>query len=141
PQGGHACTYGGNAGACAAAMGGLDVLEEENWVERAARIGEQVMERLRALEELPGVAEVRGLGCMIGVEFVDGDGRPDPELTEEVVQGCLERHVLILSCGAHKNVVRLIPALNIPDDILEEGVSVFETVIREAVGRRFRGRC
>src|SRR5690606_23658976 len=136
PQGGHACTYGGNAVACAAAMAGLDVLEEENLVERAARIGEQVMERLRALEELPGVAEVRGLGCMIGVEFVDEQGRPDPELTEEVVQGCLQHNVLILSCGAHKNVVRLIPALNIPDDVLAEGLDVFESVIREAVARR-----
>lgn len=136
PPGGHGSTYGGNAVACAAAMAGLDVLEEENLVERAARIGEQVMERLRALEELPGVAEVRGLGCMIGVEFVDEQGRPDPELTEEVVQGCLQHNVLILSCGAHKNVVRLIPALNIPDDVLAEGLDVFESVIREAVARR-----
>lgn len=140
PAGSHGSTYGGNAVACAAALAGLDVLYEEGLIERAARIGRQLLERLKALEELPGVAEVRGLGCMIGVEFVDRDGRPDPELTEEVVKGCLERHVLILSCGAHKNVVRLIPALNIPDDILEEGVGVFETVIRQAAARRGRGR-
>lgn len=136
PAGGHGSTYGGNAIACAAAMAGLDVIEEEGLVERAAHIGIDVLARLRPLEELPAVAEVRGLGCMIGVEFVDGQGRPDAELTEEVVQGCLERNVLILSCGAHKNVVRLIPALNIPEDVLDEGVSVFESVIREAVARR-----
>lgn len=136
PPGGHGTTYGGNAVSCAAAMAGLDVIEEEGLVERAARIGDEVLARLKPLEELQRVAEVRGLGCMIGIEFVDEHGRPDAELTEEVVQGCLARNVLILSCGAHKNVVRLIPALNIPDDVLAEGVGVFESVIREAVARR-----
>lgn len=134
--GGHGSTYGGNAVACAAAMAGLDVLEEEGLVERAATVGTQLLERLGELEQLPVVAEVRGVGCMIGIEFVDADGNPDAVITEEVVQGCLEQNVLILSCGAHKNVVRLIPALNIPEDVLEAGVRVFETVIKEAVARR-----
>jgi 4-aminobutyrate aminotransferase len=114
--GSHGGTYGGNVVACAAANATLDVIEEEGLVANARERGRQLLDGLRALQPaFPALGDVRGLGCMVGLEFVKpgaGDGRvPSPEATKAVLAAALERRLILLSAGTWGQVVRLIPPL------------------------------
>jgi 4-aminobutyrate aminotransferase len=114
--GAHGGTYGGNVVACAAANATLDVVAEEGLVANARERGAQFLAGLRQIQARhPAVGDVRGLGCMVAMEFVkpgEGDGRvPDPDLAKRVIAGALERKLIILSAGAYANVARIIPPL------------------------------
>ncbi|HXQ96203.1 MAG TPA: aminotransferase class III-fold pyridoxal phosphate-dependent enzyme [Candidatus Acidoferrales bacterium] len=114
--GAHGGTYGGNAVACAAAMATLDVIEDEHLVENARDRGRQLLAGLRgARSRFPHLGDVRGLGLMVGLEFVRPDAAdprtPDPELARRVIAGALHRHLIVLSAGTWGQVVRLIPPL------------------------------
>jgi 4-aminobutyrate aminotransferase len=114
--GAHGGTYGGNVVACAAANATLDVIEDEGLVANARERGAQFLAGLRAIAtRQPAVGDVRGLGCMVAMEFVkpgEGDGRtPDPDLAKRVIAGALERKLIVLSAGAYTNVTRIIPPL------------------------------
>lgn len=133
----HGTTFGGHPVACAAALAGLTVMAREGIVERVAERGARMLERLAALRDLPGVVDVRGLGFMVAVEFARPDGSPDGERAEAVIRRCRERHVLILPCGADHNAVRLIPALNIPAELLDRALAILEEAVMadESEGR------
>lgn len=94
-------TFGGNHLACAAAIAVLDVIEEENLIENAAKVGEQI---INDVTKMDGVKEVRGRGLMIGVE-VDGNA---PEIRKKIL---FDNHVF--TGGAGLTTVRLLPALNL----------------------------
>ncbi|MDI3317886.1 MAG: aspartate aminotransferase family protein [Bacillota bacterium] len=128
----HGTTFGGNPVSCAAGLATLDVLEEEALPQRAAQLGPSVLERLRELQrEIPSMGDVRGVGLMIGVEFVDpASGRPDGETAHRVIAEALERGLLLYPAGTHGEVIRFMPALNVPNEILEEGLSIFEEAVR-----------
>jgi len=116
--GSHGGTYGGNAVACAAALATLDVIDDERLTERAERIGEQMLTSLR--ERAAGhtsVAEVRGRGLMLAIEFADGDRlTPRPDLAKALMAAAMARNLLLLSCGTHGQAVRIIPPLVTTDD-------------------------
>ena len=136
--GGLGGTYGGSPIGCAAGLAVLDVIEREGLVDRAQRIGAMVADRLERLaERTPAVGEVRGLGAMQAIELVvDRETRePDPELAKAVVATTMERGVLVLSCGVHGNVIRLLPALTIEDELLIEGLDVLEGVVTDLASR------
>ncbi len=96
-------TFGGNHLACAAALAVLDVMEQERLVENAAKVGKYLMEQLKALAETtPNIAEVRGEGLMIGIEFT----APIKELRTRLVR---EQHVF--TGAASTNILRLLPPL------------------------------
>jgi len=76
---------------------------------------------------------VRGLGLMIGLEFMHAGGRPAADLVTDVRNRALQREVLLLSAGPDENVIRLAPPLTIPEGELERGLDVLEQSIREAV--------
>lgn len=95
-------TFGGNHLACAAALAVLDVIESEHLVENAARVGQYLMERLRAM---PKVSDVRGRGLMIGFEV---EGRTGADLRRNLL---FNHH--IFTGGAGEKTVRLLPALNL----------------------------
>src|SRR5690606_40681314 len=85
--------------------------------------------------ELPQGAEVGGRGAMMAVEFVrPGTDEPDPALAREVAARCHAEGVIALVCGSFGNVVRLLPPLVIPDDLLAEGLDVLSAAIRGACG-------
>ena len=131
PAAAHGSTFGGNPVSCAAALATIDVMEDEGLAERAARLGANVLERLQeSVAQDDGVAEVRGLGLMVGIEF-SADGGPDTakERQEAVRARCLDQGVLILSCGGHDEVIRMIPPLNISQDDLDRGLSVLEEAV------------
>jgi 4-aminobutyrate aminotransferase len=124
--GSHGGTYGGNAVACAAAVATLDVIESEGLLANAARQGERLLAGIRdAAEGHDCVAEVRGRGLMIGIEFAQGpEMSPRPELAKGLLHEAFERKLLLLSCGTYGQVVRVIPPLVTTDDEVETAFGV-----------------
>ncbi|MGI5327073.1 4-aminobutyrate--2-oxoglutarate transaminase [Actinomadura nitritigenes] len=126
--GGLGGTYGGNPLACEAALAVLEEIEEGKLTERARRIGETMLPRLRALAaKHEAIGDVRGRGAMIAIELVrPGTKDPDPELTAEIARRCHARGVLVLTAGTYGNVLRFLPPLVIPEHLLDEGLDVIE---------------
>jgi 4-aminobutyrate aminotransferase len=130
-EGEHGTTYGGNAVACAAAIAVIETLTSERIPERADLLGRRVMERARGWQaEIPALADVRGLGLMIGLEFMEG-GAPAAKLVDRIAANALARGLLLLSCGIDGNVIRLIPPLTIPEPELDAGLDILEAAVRE----------
>jgi 4-aminobutyrate aminotransferase/(S)-3-amino-2-methylpropionate transaminase len=124
--GGLGGTYAGNPVACAAALAVLDVFEEEQVLDQAAR---QAATTRAALEGLrarhPQVGDVRGLGAMQAIEIVQAaDGAPDAAAAQRVVELARARGLLLLKSGTAKNVIRLLPPLTTPPDELRRGLDV-----------------
>ncbi len=131
PPGAHATTFGGNPVCCAAALATIRLVEE-SYMENAARMGQRIMDRLRAIQdEHPAMGDVRGKGLMVGVELVKDKGTKEPasELRDELVQRAFQKGLLILGCGF--NTVRFMPALSIPQDLVDEGLAIFEETLTE----------
>ncbi|URM95204.1 4-aminobutyrate--2-oxoglutarate transaminase [Actinomadura madurae] len=126
-------TYGGNPLACEAALAVLEEIEDGKLVERAGRIGEIMLPRLRALAARhPAIGDVRGRGAMTAIELVrEGTKEPDPELTAKVARRCHERGLLVLTTGTYGNVLRFLPPLVIPEDLLTEGLDVLDEAFSE----------
>ncbi|MDN5861525.1 MAG: aminotransferase class III-fold pyridoxal phosphate-dependent enzyme, partial [Pseudonocardia sp.] len=119
-------TFGGNAVACAAALATLDVIEEEGLVANAAEQGVRLLEGLRKVAaDQPGIADVRGLGLMVGNEFCTPDGAPDPKAAAAAHRRAAELGLLLLTCGPAGNVVRMIPPLIVTPDQVDEGVALW----------------
>lgn len=117
-------TYGGNAVAAAAAVATLKVVRDEGLVENAAARGDQLHAGIKALaSDDPTMGDVRGLGLMQAIEFVDADGRPDGARALAVQQGAVDQNLLLLTCGPYGNVVRIIPPLNVSPDEIDEGLA------------------
>ena len=116
----HAATFGGNPVAARAALATIETIDAENLLDRADQVGARFKSRLREVQaKCPIVREVRGLGTMIGVEL-SVEGAP-------IVQKCLERGLLI-NC-THQTVIRLLPAINIPDELIDEGLDTLADVL------------
>jgi 4-aminobutyrate aminotransferase len=133
----HGGTYGGNVVSCAAALATLDVIEEEDLVANARARGAQLLGGLRELAaDHPAMGDVRGLGCMVGMELVkpgEGDGRvPDAALTKRILAEALERRLIILSAGSYANVSRIIPPLVTTADEVDRALSIIEDSIAAA---------
>ncbi len=97
----HGSTFGGNPVSCAAALATMQVIEEEKLVERSAKVGGEILARLKKFAQgKKHIGEVRGLGMMIGIEFNDEHGKPSKDIAEKVAEKCLENKLLVLTCGA-----------------------------------------
>jgi predicted acetylornithine/succinylornithine family transaminase len=116
----HAATFGGNPLAARAALATIETIEQERLLDRAVAIGEKFRTRFAALrEKCPLITDIRVKGAMIGVELaVEGAA---------VVQGCLERGLLV-NC-THQTVIRLLPALTISDEQIDDGCDVIADVL------------
>lgn len=121
-------TYGGNPIACAAALGAMETMEEENLVARAKHIGEILGTSLRELaKKYPVIGEVRGRGAMQAIELVEpGTKNPNTAAMNAVVKYCQSQGVLILTAGTYSNVVRFLPPLVITDALLKDALSVLD---------------
>ena len=133
--GGLGGTYAGSPIAIAAALAVLDVMREERLLERANRIGSELKARLaRLASTVPQIAEVRGLGAMIGVEFTDPrTGQPDAAFAKKVQAKALEEGLLLLTCGIHFNVIRFLMPLTVPDAVFAEALDILERSVKAAV--------
>ena len=121
-------TYGGNPIACAAALGAIETMEEENLVARANHIGQILGDALRALQaKYPVIGEVRGRGAMQAIELVEpGTKTPNTAAMNAVVKYCQSKGVLILTAGTYSNVVRFLPPIVITDELLKDALSVLD---------------
>ncbi len=134
--GGLGGTYAGNPVACASALAALDFMAEFDLPARAREIEALAKPRLEAIAAATGVVgEVRGRGAMVAVEIVKpGTKEPDAALTKAVAAEVNRRGVVIVTCGTFGNVIRLLPPLVIPDELLLEGLDVIGEVIAEMIG-------
>lgn len=128
-------TYGGNAVACAAGVATIRAMREEKMLENAAERGVQLMTGLRKLqEEYPQIGDVRGLGLMIGTEFVvDGSQAKAKPLVKEIIHKAEEKGLLLLSCGTYDNTVRWIPPLNVTSNQISDGLNIFSEALKETI--------
>jgi 4-aminobutyrate aminotransferase len=123
----HGSTFGGNPVSCAAALATIQVLQEEQLTERAAKTGSHMLKEIQSMTKgMSHVGEVRGRGLMIGIDFNDKDGHPSKEMAEKVAEKCLEHKMLVLTCGPQGQVIRLIPPLNISDSEVSKALEVLE---------------
>ncbi len=128
--GAHGTTFGGNPVSCAAACASIDTIEEEQLLENVQKVGRYAIERLMSLKkDHPFIGDVRGLGFMIGVEFVKEDGSPNPELLNTVIERCLEKGLILVECGREKNIIRFMPPLIAKHTDMERALNIFEEAL------------
>lgn len=120
----HAATFGGNPIAARAGIAAIEMIERDNLLEQARRLGDLFRERLTALAaECPLVREVRIVGVMIGLELtIEGTA---------TVERCMERGLLV-NC-THNTVLRLLPAMNLSESQLHEGCDILSAVLKAQV--------
>ena len=98
----------------------------------AASRGEQLQKALRELQkDYPVIGDIRGMGLMVGVEFTR-DGQPDQETAKALQQACLERNLLLLTCGTYENVIRWIPPLIVTEEQITDAVSIFRDALQQS---------
>ncbi len=126
--GGLGGTYGGNPVACAAALGAIATLEEDDLPAKARRIEEIMRPRLDALAaKHPEIGDVRGRGAMLAIEIVlPGTLAPDAERTARVSAACHAAGLVTLTCGTYGNVLRFLPPLVTPEHLILEGLDILE---------------
>jgi 4-aminobutyrate aminotransferase len=131
--GGLGGTYAGNPLAVAAAHAVIDVMAEEKLPERGAMLGEQLKAVLTGLRtEVPQIADVRGLGAMVAVEFAGAQGQPDADFTRRVQAEALQRKLILLTCGVNGNVLRFLFPLTTPQPIFDEALGLLRAAILAA---------
>ena len=129
-------TFCGNPLACAAALKTIEIMERDHLAERSCEIGKKVTERYLAMKEKYNcVGDVRGLGGMIGIEFVKDKETKEPasELTATVINECAKNGLLVEGAGAYNNVIRFLAPLVITDEQLAAGLDIFEKAVVTAM--------
>jgi 4-aminobutyrate aminotransferase-like enzyme len=135
--GGLGGTYAGNPLAIAAAHAVIEVMAEERLPERGATLGERLKAELESLRsEVPQIADVRGLGAMVAVEFNRaGTVEPDADMTKRVQAEALQRGLILLTCGVNANVVRFLFPLTITEPVFAEALAILRESLRAAAAR------
>jgi 4-aminobutyrate aminotransferase len=126
-------TFGGNPLATAGALANLNYLLDNDLQTNAHKVGNQLKDGLHHLaDDVPEIAEVRGRGLMIGVEFAKGDGTPDPGLTAGVMEAAKAEGLLIGKGGLYGNTLRIAPPLSVTEEEAEEGLGKLTRAINRA---------
>ena len=127
-------TYGGNAVACAAALATRQVIADEDLVGNAARQGARLSDGLRKVAaDHPEIGDVRGLGLMQASEFTTAGGEPDAATAQRAHRAAAERGLLLLTCGAHGNVVRMIPPLIVTERQIDDALGLWAAAVGDAL--------
>lgn len=125
-------TFGGNALACAAGLKVLEVIDNEKLIDRANEIGEKIVKRFNEWKEkYECVGDVRGIGAMIGVEFVKDKAskQPDAKLVSDIIQYSAKHGLIMENAGTYGNVIRFLGPLVMTDEQLEAGLKIYEEAI------------
>jgi len=125
-------TYVGNPIACRAGIEVLNIIEQEQYLDRAVAIGEIIKERFERMKaKYSIIGDVRGLGSMVGMELVKDRATKEPAKAEcsAVVQDCLQNGLIMPSAGIYGNILRMLVTLAITDDQLQEGLDVLSAAI------------
>jgi 4-aminobutyrate aminotransferase/(S)-3-amino-2-methylpropionate transaminase len=129
-------TYVGNPVAQAAAVAVLDVFADEGLVERAATLGEQIRSRMESWQDqFPVIGDVRGLGMMLALEFVQDPAtkKPAADAATAVVEEAARRGLLLLKSGIYSNCIRVLAPIVIADAELDEALDVWEEALTTAL--------
>ena len=131
-RGTHGNTYGGNPIACAAALATIRLIQDE-FLENAENVGAYALTQLEKIQSRhPSIGQVRGMGLMIGVEFIKDSitKQPDVSLRDRIIHLAFQNGLLLLGCG--KSTIRIAPALSINQSEIDQGLTIFEKVISMA---------
>ena len=129
PQvGGLGGTYSGSPIALAAALAVIEVIEEENLLERSIVIGDTIAKFLKGLN-LSSIGNVRYKGAMLAFDLVDSEGKPDAAATANLKQKAFEQGLLLASCGMYGNAIRVMVPLTVEDEILQEGLDIIGGIL------------
>ena len=136
--GGLGGTYGGSPIGCAAAIGVLDVIEQDGLLARSTALGTHVVARVRQIatrRDIQPIGDIRNLGGMIAFELVRTAGAhdPSPEATKALCAAALEKGLILLSCGVFGNTIRILVPLTASDAIVDEGLDIIEQCLKEMV--------
>jgi 4-aminobutyrate aminotransferase/(S)-3-amino-2-methylpropionate transaminase len=134
--GGLGGTYGGNPVACASALGAIETMKADDLCGRARQVEALFRPRLEALAaRYPQIGDIRGRGAMLAVELVNGEGdiSPNAALTGAVNTACHADGLVTLTCGTYGNVFRFLPPLAASDELLSEGLDIFEKAFAASV--------
>lgn len=127
--GAHGGTFGGNPVACAAALATIEVLEEEG-IANAQKQGSYFIDQLHKLQEKYSfIRDVRGVGLMLAMEFKDTEKLTSQEILQTVIAQCLEKDLLLLSCGPKKNTVRFIPPTTVSIEEIDRAIKILDEVL------------
>jgi 4-aminobutyrate aminotransferase-like enzyme len=133
PSGAHVGTFRGNLLSCAAGLASIDFIEKNELSSRADQLGQKALDRLKEMAKKSRfMGDVRGKGLYVGVEFVkDKETRePAPEILKQAQEHCFQRGVILWKGGRWNNVARFMPALVITEGLLDQGIEIFEEVLR-----------
>lgn len=136
PDGVIGGTFGGNAVACAAALKVVQIIQRDNLCERSRIIGKRCMETFEKWKDKYGVVgDVRGMGGMVGIEFVKDkvSKAPNREFTSRLIDHAARKGLLLESAGTYGNVIRFLAPLVITDEQLECGFDIFEQSIKKCI--------
>jgi len=128
-------TYGGNPIACATALKVLEIIEREDVIGTAAKLGVKLRKRLDELyEKYEIIGDVRGRGPMLALELVEDrkSKKPAKDATASIMKDCLGSGLLTLKAGLYSNCLRLHPPLTIDDDLLDIGMDILERALKKA---------
>lgn len=134
--GGIGGTYGGNPLSCVAALKVIEKIQKDNLNEKSVELGKAITARLNDMKEKYDViGDVRGLGSMIGLEFVkDRDTKePNSELVSKILDYCFKHGVMFLNAGLFGNVIRFLPPIVMTDEQLKYGLDTLEAGIKASL--------
>jgi 4-aminobutyrate aminotransferase len=135
PPASHGSTFGGNAVACAAAVATVQVIQDEGLLDNAQKMGGRLIEALSGLQRRhDAIADVRGIGLMIGAELRDVGGESAGQVAKAIQKACLERGLLLLTCGTRDQVIRWIPPLVVGDEHMDDALEIFEAAVARVHG-------
>lgn len=130
--GGLGGTYAGNAVAVAAANAVCDIMADPAFHERTTALGSKLRDLLNGLKsEVPQIADVRGQGLMVAVEFME-NGQPRADMVPSIMKFAKENGLILLSCGIYGNCIRFLPPLTIQDDVFDEALDIIAKAIKQA---------
>ena len=138
PAGTIGGTFCGNPLSCASGLTAMKIYKEEDFPAKARHIGEQVTAGFKAMaEKYDVIGDIRGLGAMIGVEFVKDRETKEPatELVANLIQEALQRGLLMESAGTDSNVIRFLAPLVMTDEQTKRGLEIFEESLKAALAK------
>jgi 4-aminobutyrate aminotransferase/(S)-3-amino-2-methylpropionate transaminase len=136
--GGLGGTYAGNPVACAAGLAVVDIIKDENILERSVVLGDKLKARLKQMSlrnDLPPLDDIRGIGSMVAFDLVKerGGQEPDADRTKKLMAEALKRGLILLTCGLYGNGVRVLVPITVEDKVLEEGLAILEESLKAVV--------
>ncbi|MDZ4725525.1 MAG: 4-aminobutyrate--2-oxoglutarate transaminase [Leptospira sp.] len=135
--GGLGGTYAGNPVACTAAIAIMDLIEEENILDKSKNLGAHLVSKLYEMKkQFNSIGEIRGLGGMVAFELVENGNaeKPSADLAKKLTSKALENGLVLLSCGVYGNVIRILVPITAEEHILNEGLLIIEKSLKEIKG-------